>query len=459
MSNRQYMPHNDDIEAVVVATVLADNLLFHEVDDISAAHFHDEAMAEIWRMASARIAAGSRADALTLSGEFSQQLERDANDDQNVLFDAVDYLNKLMGSGIAGTGAAAAVLREYADTLVDLAARRQLVDHARTITQRAQDQNFEQSALDILNQAEGMFADVSGLFGSKDELSTPSAGLDAVWETTDQIRQGAPVAVGIKTGYRNLDRVLGHMEPGDLIICAGRSSMGKTACSAEVARSIAFQGLKVGFFSVADMTRTQLWQRMILTAAKRAGAILAIDDLKTARFHSDMDEDDARRATQELRDRLQGHFMMSDARDLTVSQIRRSARAMAREMGGLDLIIVDYVQRVREDSRSRGRSRAEAVGDITGDLKKMAGELGCVVWANAQLSRAVEARDDKRPRLSDLKESGSIEEDADSVIFAYRPEYYLRREQPDANSKGYQDWDDAMVAARDRLELIVAKNR
>lgn len=442
------LPHNIEAEQAVLGALMFDHACFWDVEAIlSPAAFYDPLHGRIYGAIHRRLMSGALADAVMLKSEFASD---PAMDDVG----GPVYLAELMRE----SPEASSVL-EYAKIIVDLQARRSLIQAAFRIADRATNPAADSDATDLVNQAEQDLAEVSAsLSGGGMDLSDPDTGIDAVFAKAESAL-ASPGEQGLRTGYRKLDRILGPLAPSNYIVLAGRPSMGKTAAAVDIARSVAQSGGKVGFFSVADMGRETLWQRMVVGAAARQGAIISSRDLRTGQFNSDEDRDIAYRAGRELKESLRANFRLSDRRGLKVSEIRRAMRIMQREMGGLDLVVVDYLQRIGEDRLRRDGNRAQAVADISGGLQRIAGDFGCVMLTTAQIGRQVDMRDDKRPRISDLKESGSIEEDADIVILAYRPEYYLRREEPEQGTSKHDAWSMDLLAARDKMELIVVKNR
>ena len=277
---------------------------------------------------------------------------------------------------------------------------------------------------------------------------------------------------GASTGLHRLDDLLGGLQRSDLLILAGRPSMGKTALATNIAFNVATRpdmitdedGLQtparspvVAYFSL-EMASEQLATRILAENAS-----VNSDGIRQGRLN----DSDFRRLVQ-VSSELQGApLYIDDTPALTVSAVRTRARRLERQLGGLGLIVVDYLQLLQPTSASRGQGRVQEISEITRGLKALAKQLDVPVLALSQLSRAVEQREDKRPQLADLRESGTIEQDADVVMFIFREEYYLERQEPlrrDAETvedynRRRQNWEDRQQKAKQRAELIVAKQR
>lgn len=253
--------------------------------------------------------------------------------------------------------------------------------------------------------------------------------------------------VGVSTGLIDLDSKLGGMHPSDLIVLAGRPSMGKTALATNVGFDVANAGGVVGFFSL-EMSGEQLAMRIL---ADRSG--VSGDRIRKG----EIDEGDIRAIRQAAEEIATLPFYTDATGGIGIHQLTARARRLKR-LHGLDLIIIDYLQLITTKAKA-GTGRVGEVTEITGGLKALAKELGVPVIALSQLSRKVEEREDKRPQLSDLRESGSIEQDADSVMFVFREEYYLGRAEPKAGSPQHLTWQDDMQRCGGQADLIIGKNR
>jgi replicative DNA helicase len=267
---------------------------------------------------------------------------------------------------------------------------------------------------------------------------------------------------GVATGLNDLDQKMGGLQSSDLIIIAGRPGMGKTALATNVAFNIArayefavnpdgshatVNGGIVGFFSL-EMSCEQLATRVI---AEQAG----VPSYKIRR--GDITEHEFHRIADAAREMQTVPFFIDQTGGLTIAQLAARARRLKRQRG-LDVLVIDYLQ-LLSGSRSKGDNRVQEITEITTNLKALAKELNVPIMALSQLSRQVESRDDKRPQLSDLRESGSIEQDADVVMFVYREEYYLRNREPRPGTEEHIKWMSEMERAHGRAEVIIGKQR
>lgn len=354
------------------------------------------------------------------------------------------YLARLAGASISG-----GQVRAYAAILADLRDKRGI----QSAVQRAIAEIGEgrESAADIAGRLEGA---LTGTSASKagGPVSMLAAITDAIQEADAAYRGEGDARV--MTGINSLDRYLGGLHPGDMVILAGRPSMGKSAVALNMALNVARDGGGVVIASL-EMTPSALAHRAIAEETGRMGrgvnySTIRRGEMTEAQYRTVVD------AAKKVAD-LPIQFLPVEYRDMNAlyAGVKRSQSIMG-ETVGLKLVVVDYLQLLRAD----GKSRYEQITEISIALKGLAQRLGVPVLALSQLSRQVEQRDDKRPTLSDIRESGQLEQDADAVVFCYRDEYYLEREQPDAGKpEAVEAWSAALERARNQLELIVAKNR
>lgn len=346
-------------------------------------------------------------------------------------------------------GAAVSDLRGYLELLAELRARRQIlaaVDQARERIVAGED-----SAADIAGGLEGALIALE----AAGRAAAPVSMLKAVTVAMTQIAAAYSGEEGtaVRTGIAALDALIGGLHPGELILLGGRPSMGKTAVALSIATRVARAGHSVGIASL-EMTPEAMAMRALAEATSDTGvassyAQMRRGEMTEAQFRA---LGDVAKGVAELPIR----FLPRSFSD--VGALMGGARQLHRTMpGGLRLLIVDYAQLLR----SQARNRFEQITEISIALKALAGQLNVPVLALSQLSRAVEAREDKRPTLADLRESGQLEQDADLVMFCYRDAYYLERDRPpeDAGAEEHEAWRRAMEAARNRLEVIVAKQR
>ena len=267
---------------------------------------------------------------------------------------------------------------------------------------------------------------------------------------------------GIATGLTDLDRYMGGLQASDLVILAGRPGMGKSALATNIAFNVAkaYQGRTradgaieaanggvVGFFTL-EMSAEQLATRIIAEQSGVASYKIRRGDITEGDFH---------RVADAVRDMQQIPFYIDQTGGVAIAQLTARARRLKRQRG-LDLLVVDYIQ-LLSGSKSRTENRVQELTEVTTGLKALAKELNVPILACSQLSRQVEQRDDKRPLLSDLRESGSIEQDADVVLFIYREEYYLKNKEPRPGTEEHINWMAQMENAHGRAEVIIAKQR
>ncbi len=433
-SNKE-LPHNIEAEQAFLGTVLLDN---QGADTLPSPlvpdDFYEPVHGRIWGAFQILRTQGRVANPTTLREYFKTD---PANDALNI----PDYLKRLCGAAIGSV-----VVNDYCDLIRDLRQKRDLIRVCQMTAQRANDARPDETAETL---AEGLQGDVMRAVGSMARRETKIAAIvqEVLQQTEKAMQQKRPV-LGVPTLLTDLDGKLGGLNPGDLIILAGRPGMGKSALGAHISFAAARNKVPTAVFSL-EMTTAQWAQRIISARTGIPYDLMRRGKLDTNQFAQMHD----------IADRV-GHLplIIDDSPALALAAIRsRAMRAKAQH--GLGLIIVDYLGLVRPDDRYSG-NKVHEVGQISGGLKALAKDLDVPVVALAQLNRANESRDDKRPGLSDLRNSGDIEQDADIVLFVYREEYYLERKEPgDPASLEYRDWLGKMDAVRNLTEIIVAKNR
>ena len=344
-------------------------------------------------------------------------------------------------------------IKYYANLLHDLKIRRNLIDISRETLDESLNKSSEISAEQIIEQAEKKLFDIAerGKFNKsyiefKDALVQTIAMASSAYKNDEGI-------VGVPSGLRDLDDRLGGLHKQDLIIIAGRPSMGKTA----LATNIAFNAAKminkrqkkssIIFFSL-EMSSEQLSTRILSEQSR-----IKSNDIRRGKINQD-DFEKFIEASKKLENLP---LFIDDTPAITISTLSNRARRIKR-LHGLDLIVVDYIQLMRSGNY-KNEGRVQEVAEITQGLKALAKELDVPVVALSQLSRAVEQRDDKKPQLSDLRESGSIEQDADVVMFVYREEYYLEKLEPRVGTAEHVEWQEKMNLVHNLAELIIGKQR
>ena len=454
-------PHNLEAERALIGAIMLNNRAYEAVSDyLRSEHFSDAVHAKVYEAASRLMEQGHQANPITLKTYLEQDpLIQEAG--------GMAFLTGLANSVVTVINA-----KDYGRLIYDLFLRRELINVGQDMVNDAFDSDIDDSALNQIEGSEQRLFDLAAtgeIEGGFAQFEIPLAEAINMAEAAHR-RDGA--LAGSPTGLNDLDNKLGGLHPSDLIILAGRPAMGKSALATTIAFNAAkyFQttdreddhGKLVAFFSL-EMSSEQLATRILAERAR-----INSHDIRTGRLAND-DFGRLVSASQEL---YSLPLFMDDTPAITISAMRTRCRRLARQArnehhSGLGLIVVDYLQLIDAASRNRNDNRVQEISAISRGLKALAKELDVPVLALSQLSRAVEQREDKRPQLADLRESGSIEQDADVVTFIYRDEYYLERKQPQRDhfnkEDDYQDkmsrWQADMEAVHNIAEVIVGKQR
>ncbi len=459
-------PSNPQAEQALLGALLANNKAYDRVSEFLAPeHFADPLHGRIFQAITRRIEAGQLADHVTLRAEF----------EHSGLLDAVGgaaYLGELLGSmvGIINAG-------EYGRAIHDAWIRRQLIEIGETVVNNA---FGAESELDGAHQIEAGEEQLFRLATEKGQdggfVTFERALTDAIGMAEKAFHRSGSVA-GLTTGLRDLDKKTGGMHPSDLLILAGRPGMGKTALATKIAfgaaRALMLEARardseaggpggvvqpkgSVAIFSL-EMSAEQLATRLLSEEARVSGERIRRGEIGQKEFD---------RFIQVSRELAALPLHIDDTPAITLSALRTRCRRLARTKG-LSLIVIDYLQLMRPTVGTKPESRVQEVSQITQGLKAIAKELEVPVLALSQLSRSVESREDKRPQLSDLRESGSIEQDADAVMFVYRDEYYLQQRAPkqmafdseDKYQAAMDKWQRDMDQVHNKAELLLEKQR
>ena len=439
-------PCNIEAEQSLLGAVLSNNEVYQEAaKSVKPAHFYDPLHQFLFRLIGDRLGRNSIADPRTLKPFIDQEPGFGE-------IGGVNYLIKLQDTAISVHAA-----RQYAEEIYQLAIRRNLIDLYGELTDIARSHQVDKSPADLIAEAEQrLYAIGDQGEGNIGFQSFVKAMTGAVEAATLAVNRKSGLS-GLPTGFLDLDQKLGGLQDSDLVIIAGRPGMGKTALATNIAYNVAREyrssgaepnsGGRVGFFSL-EMPSSQLAAR-ILAASSR----IPISRIRTGTI----DNRDLENYTTAAKALQSCPIFIDDTAALPISQLAIRARRQ-KETQGLELLIVDYIQLVQ--STNTRENKVYQVAEITQGLKAIAKELSIPVVALSQLSRSVEGRDIKKPQLSDLRDSGSIEQDADIVMFVYRKEYYLEQEKPDeSDSAAIKKWEDKMNAAAGRAEILVTKHR
>ena len=451
-------PVNYEAEQALLGAILANNRAYEKVSDfLLAPHFADAAHGKIFEACGKLIERGQMANAVTLAHLFD-------HDETLAASGGARYLAELQKNVVTIINAA-----DYGRTIHDLYLRREVIALGEDVVNEAFQPDLDLDAKDLIEATEQRLYHLAEV-GTADSGLKPfkAAVIEAVNMAEQALKRDSHVA-GIATGFKDLDRLLGGLHPSDLVIVAARPSMGKTSLAANIAYNAAASDSRQGepggaapaaetvaFFSL-EMSAEQLATRIISEQAH-----VRSDSIRRGEIR----DDEFDRVFETSRHLHELPLFIDDTPALTVPALRTRARRLKRQHN-LGLIVVDYLQLMQGPAGMRNENRVQEVSEITRGLKAVAKELNVPVIALSQLSRQTEQRDDKRPQLSDLRESGSIEQDADVVMFIYREEYYLAREKPSQRmtetTEKFNDrlanYEKRLEEARNIAEIIVAKQR
>jgi replicative DNA helicase len=444
-------PHNIEAEQQLLGAILTDNDLYDRAASIiRTEHFYDPVHARIWEVSAARIQKNALASPVTLKPFLEE-------DEGLRALGGPTYLVNLAGAAVA-----AYAVRDYAQMIHDLALRRELMKLGREVSAAASDMTGEKEPDEQIVEAESRLYGLAEQGRSESGFQSFLAAVTQAVNVANAAYQRDGGLAGVSTGLVDLDRKLGGLHRSDLLILAGRPSMGKTSLATNIAFNVArayrrgetpdgregaVDGGVVGFFSL-EMSAEQLAARILSEAAE-----VPSEQIR----RGDMTEGEFRRFVEAAKALERCPLYIDDTPALPISQLAARARRLKRT-SGLDVLVVDYLQLVRPATTKD--SRVNEVSEITQGLKAIAKELDIPVLALSQLSRQVESREDKRPQLSDLRESGSIEQDADVVMFVFREEYYKEREKPgDHQLEKVAEWQAAMDAVAGKAEVVIGKQR
>ncbi|MBA3670003.1 MAG: replicative DNA helicase [Sphingomonas sp.] len=446
------LPQNVEAEAALLGALMIDNRLVEDVQlKLRPEHFFEPLHARIYE-AILRVTDSNRvANPVTLKPLFD-------GDEAMKEVGGPAYLAQLTGSGAAVIGA-----RDFAKQIYDLALLRALIGVGRGLVEGALDTSDDVAPLAQIEKAETELYKVAEEGGAEGRAKSFSDATKEALEIAERALNSGGHLSGITTGLDSLNSKIGGLHNSDLLIVAGRPGMGKSALGTNIAFAAAQRlirdledkidkdksaGAAVAIFSL-EMSADQLATRIL---AEESG--ISSENLRMGRI-SQQEFRQLARAAAELQNLP---LYIDDTPGLTIAALRTRARRLKRQKG-IGLIVVDYLQLLQGTGRGGHENRVNEISEISRGLKTLAKELNVPVMALSQLSRAVEQREDKRPQLSDLRESGSIEQDADIVLFIYREDYYLTAKQPADDHPDFAKWKEDMERAYGRAEVIVAKQR
>ncbi len=429
-------PHNLEAEQALLGAILLNNNVLDRVSDIlDQGHFYDPLHGLIYRYSSMLYAQGRVVTPVTLKDYFT-------SDPMVGALTVSQYLG-----GLAAKATTIINSVEYAKTIKNLSLRRSIIIVAEDLLQGAFEGHIEMSPDELVEEAEARLYEIAETGqASKSDIHISEA-LNKAYEAAKQAYENKGSVCGISSGIDALDRLTGGFKKSDLIILAGRPGMGKTAIAANIAKSAGLKNIPIGIFSL-EMSDEQLGTRLLSDFSGLSSSDMNNGGISEAELHS----------LANSRDAMSDMPMRIDVSGgLSISHLAQKARRWKRKHD-IQILFIDYLQ-LMKGSRRHG-NRTEEVTEISKGLKTLAKELDIPIIALSQLSRNVENRDNKRPNLADLRESGSIEQDADIVLFIYREEYYHMKEEPDiGNADKYVDWQRKLTDIRGISEVIQDKHR
>jgi len=445
----QSLPHNLEAEQALLGCLLFDNGAYERLyDGLTARHFYEPFHQKLFATIEEQIRVGHLAEPIVLMDKF--KTDQAFND-----LGGIRYLADLVDRAPPAANAS-----DYARVIYDLALRRDLIRLGGDIARMAA---TEQNGRDQIEKAEAQLYDMAEKGTSSTGFKTFSEAVTGAISNAEEAFHRDGGLSGLATRLDDLDRQIGGLHKSDLIILAGRPSMGKTALATNIAMNVAkkyryetqpdgtrktVDGGVVAFYSL-EMSADQLATRLLADASGVSSDRLRKGEIDAVEFS---------RLKDAAMDIASYPLFIDDTGGLSLAKLTARARRLKRT-AGLDCIVVDYLQLVTLGDTGSQQNRVQEVSTITMGLKSLAKELQVPVIALSQLSRQVESRDDKRPQLSDLRESGSIEQDADIVMFVYRESYYLGRAEPKEGTPEHLTWQDEMDKVRGTAEVIIGKQR
>ena len=438
-TNVNELPNNIEAEQSVIGSILFSNDIFDEINTIiNSKNFYDPMHQRIFGAIEKLIYGGMLANPITLKNYFENETDK---------INIPEYLVKITKFSSSSRQAI-----EYSKIIYDLFVKRELIKISENIIDSAKISEIDNNGKKIIEDSEKALFDLA----EKGSFSTSLVKFDEALRMTIDMASNAykneEGIVGVPTGLRDLDDKLGGLHKSDLVIIAGRPSMGKTALATNIAfnaaRKIQNEGKKttVAFFSL-EMSSEQLSTRILAEQSR-----ITSNDIRRGRIS----EDQFDKFIETSKDISELPLYIDETPAISIAALSNRARRIKR-LYGLEMIVIDYIQLMTATSRKDGR--VQEISEITQGLKALAKELAVPVLALSQLSRAVEQRDNNKPQLADLRESGSIEQDADVVMFVYREAYYLERKEPRPATVEYAEWQAKMSEVSNVAEIIVGKQR
>ncbi|MDC3120154.1 replicative DNA helicase [Candidatus Pelagibacter sp.] len=434
------LPNNIEAEQAVIGSILVSNDIFDEISTIiSSNNFYDPMHQKIYEAIESLIYKGMLANPITLKNYFE-----DEKDDLNV----PEYLVKITKFS---TSVRQAV--EYSKIIYDMFVRRELIKISEQTIDNAKLNELDTNGQTIIENSERLLFDLAEKGSFNSSLVKFDEAMKQTIEMASAAYKNEEGIVGVPTGLRDLDDKLGGLHQSDLIIIAGRPSMGKTSLATNIAfnaaRKLQDNGKKssIAFFSL-EMSSEQLSTRIISEQAR-----ISSNDIRRGRISDDQFD----KFLETSKNISELPLYIDETPAISIAALSNRARRIKR-LFGLDMVVVDYIQLMRGTTFNKD-GRVQEISQITQGLKAIAKELAVPVVALSQLSRQVEQRDDHKPQLADLRESGSIEQDADVVMFVYREGYYLQRKEPREATVEHAEWQAKMNEVAHLAQIIIGKQR
>ena len=439
-NNFEELPNNIEAEQSLLGSILLQNEIFDEISTIiKSIYFYDPLHQKIFAAIENLIYKGMLANPITLKNHFEKEKDE---------IDVPEYLVKVTKFSTSSRQAI-----EYSKIIYDMYVRRELIKISENTIDNAKTNDLNVPGQKIIENSERLLYDLA----EKGSVSSSLIKFDQAMKLTIEMASNAykneEGIVGVPTGLKNLDDRLGGLHQSDLIIIAGRPSMGKTA----LATNIAFNAAKklqdekkesvIAFFSL-EMSSEQLSTRILAEQSRITSHNIRRGKISEEEFEKFIETS---KTISEL------PLYIDETPAISIAALSNRARRIKR-LYGLEMIVVDYIQLMRASINNKD-GRVQEISEITQGLKAIAKELSVPVLALSQLSRAVEQRDQKKPMLADLRESGSIEQDADVVMFVYREAYYLERKEPRPATVEYAEWQAKMGEVSNLAEIIIGKQR
>ncbi len=439
-NNFEELPNNIEAEQSVLGSILLQNEIFDEINTIiTSVNFYDPLHQKVFAAIENLIYKGMLANPITLKNHFEKEKDE---------IDVPEYLVKVTKFSTSSRQAI-----EYSKIIYDMYVRRELIKISENTIDNAKTNDLNISGQKIIENSERLLFDLA----EKGSFSSSLIKFDEAMKLTIEMASNAykndEGIVGVPTGLTNLDDRLGGLHQSDLIIIAGRPSMGKTA----LATNIAFNAAKklqdekkksvIAFFSL-EMSSEQLSTRILAEQSRITSHNIRRGKISDEEFEKFIETS---KTISEL------PLFIDETPAISIAALSNRARRIKR-LHGLEMIVVDYIQLMRASINNKD-GRVQEISEITQGLKAIAKELSVPVLALSQLSRAVEQRDQKKPQLADLRESGSIEQDADVVMFVYRESYYLEKQEPRPATVEHAEWQAKMNEVSNLAEIIIGKQR